>query len=400
MLSLFKKDKGEDLVVHNVSSNEDEMRKKDKKILDLEKEVEKYKAILSKKDDEIEGLKWKLSEEKENSLKKSNDIYKQQYLDLLELYGFENENLIHSLVDIQTNIAESTGKAKESLKLSSNVDKNFEKAFGDIEVIVKNLDKLLVKSHNVASVIDDLSKKAVNIEKFIAQINEVVMQINILSLNASVEAASAGDAGKGFAVVASEVKNLANKTAYVATDIEKTVKSIQASIKNTNSEFKDIDNTINNIHSNTSNYNNEIHDLHNLTSKTLSELSNLADSVFMNLAKIDHVVWKVNTYKSVYEKKPAFKFVNHKNCRLGKWYTEGDGVKYFSNAPSYHKLDRPHSGVHDTTHKIFDLLKKDDRDMNYNRIKNTFTYMEDSSKEVFRILNNILEETLEKEKEK
>ena len=396
MLSIFKSANDSEVVEDKSLEFEEKLSKKDEEIKLLKDEILKFKEQIKLKDDEIESLKWKLSEEKENSKESNSDVFKSQYSDLLELYGFENENLTYSLIDIQSNIAESTSKAKESLKLSSNLDKNFEKAFEDIEVIVTNLDKLLVKSHNVASVIDDLSKKAVNIEKFIAQINEVVMQINILSLNASVEAASAGDAGKGFAVVASEVKNLANKTAYVATDIEKTVKSIQESIKNTNSEFKEIDSTINNIHLNTNDYNSEIHDLHNLTSKSLKELSDLADSVFMNLAKIDHVIWKVNTYKSVYAKKPAFKFVDHKNCRLGKWYNEGDGIKYFSSAPSFHKLDRPHAGVHDTTHKIFDLLKEKDEDMNYKRIKNTFAYMEESSKEVFLTLNSILEETIKR----
>ncbi len=398
MLSIFKASSVEKETIDNNSVElKEELDKKLEEIRLLKDKIEKQNEQLELKDNEIKSLKWKLAEERENKkVDNSSDIYKVQYHDLLELYGFENSNLFESLSNIQSNIAESTSKAKESLNLSSDVDKNFKKAFEDIEVIVTNLDRLLTKSHKVASVIDDLSKKAVNIEKFIAQINEVVMQINILSLNASVEAASAGDAGKGFAVVASEVKNLANKTSYVATDIEKTVKSIQDSIKNTNSEFKDIDNTINHIHSSTNDYNREIHDLHNLTKTSLKELSNLSDSVFMNLAKIDHVIWKVNTYKSVYAKKPIFKFVDHKNCRLGKWYNEGDGIKYFSNAPSFHKLDNPHAGVHDTTHKIFDLLKEKDEDINYKRIKNTFAYMEDSSKEVFSILNSILEETKEK----
>ncbi len=394
MLSIFKSSTDNEVVEDKSLEFEENLAKKESTIKLLEDELNKYKEQIKLKDDEIESLKWKLSEEKENNKEKKTDDFKLQYKDLLELYGFENENLAYSLIDIQSNIAESTAKAKDSLKLSSDVDNNFKKAFNDIEAIVTNLDKLLSKSHSVASVIDDLSKKAVNIEKFIAQINEVVMQINILSLNASVEAASAGDAGKGFAVVASEVKNLANKTAYVATDIEKTVKSIQESIKNTHSEFKEIDGTINTIHLNTNDYNSEIHDLHHLTSKSLTELSNLSDSVFMNLAKIDHVIWKVNTYKSVYVKKPAFKFVNSNNCRLGKWYNDGDGIKYFSNAPSFHKLDNHHAGVHDTTQKIFDLLKENDEEINYKRMKNTFAYMEDSSKEVFSILNNILKETI------
>ena len=395
MLSIFKTKSNEQVNLNTKNDElEKEIAKRDKVVEFLKKELEKTKEELSTKDDKIESLKWKLNEERENTKSlKSEKKEDNSFNDLLELYGFENNNLLQSMIDIQANIAESTQKAKHSLSVSGDVDTNFEKAFSDIETIVSNLDKLLDKSNKVASVIKDLSTKALNIEKFIGQINEVVMQINILSLNASVEAASAGDAGKGFAVVASEVKNLANKTAFVASDIEKVVKSIQASIKNTNNEFGDIDNTIINIHSSTKSYNNEIHDLHSLTKRSLSELTNLSDSVFMNLAKIDHIIWKVNTYRSVYEKKPAFKFVDHRNCRLGKWYNDGDGLKYFSHTDSFHMLDKPHSGVHDTTHKVFNLIKKDE--LNYKRIKDTFAYMEESSVEVFEILNKILKEKLD-----
>jgi hypothetical protein len=51
----------------------------------------------------------------------------------------------------------------------------------------------------------------------------------------------------------------------------------------------------------------------------------MTDSIFMSLAKLDHVLWKVNTYLSVNMNEPAFDFVDHHNCRLGKWYYEGDG---------------------------------------------------------------------------
>jgi methyl-accepting chemotaxis protein len=76
-----------------------------------------------------------------------------------------------------------------------------------------------------------LAQAAQKIGDVVDLIKAIAEQTNLLALNATIEAARAGEAGKGFAVVASEVKSLANQTAKATEDIGAQVAGIQASTK-------------------------------------------------------------------------------------------------------------------------------------------------------------------------
>ncbi len=71
----------------------------------------------------------------------------------------------------------------------------------------------------VTARMDDITRSARQMAEIIGLIDGIAFQTNILSLNAAVEAARAGDAGRGFAVVASEVRQLAQRSAAAAQQI-------------------------------------------------------------------------------------------------------------------------------------------------------------------------------------
>ena len=83
----------------------------------------------------------------------------------------------------------------------------------------------------LSSAMDDISGNAQQITKIAKAIEDIAFQTNILSLNASVEAARAGAAGKGFAVVANEVKQLAAKSAEAAKSATNMVNNTKAIIQ-------------------------------------------------------------------------------------------------------------------------------------------------------------------------
>jgi methyl-accepting chemotaxis protein len=83
-------------------------------------------------------------------------------------------------------------------------------------------------AENTTRTVGKLGDSSQEIATVVKLINGIAEQTNLLALNATIEAARAGEAGKGFAVVASEVKELAQETARATEDISQRVEAIQA----------------------------------------------------------------------------------------------------------------------------------------------------------------------------
>jgi len=381
------KDEIENLTA-KVSSKEAELNsfveKDKKKQIEIDKLVSHNAQLQTHINDLNEKLKVQSKNEKTHTL--SNQIGE----NLQHLLTSENQNLKIGLLDIQANLAESTDLARENLNSTHNVKTIFQDSSLKLQDITNEIHSLYSNATEINQVVNQLNEKATNIAKAVVTIDQISFQTNILSLNAAVEAATAGEAGKGFAVVAGEVRNLANRSSDSAKEISAVVQSIQDSVTQTNQKFELITKAINQISQTTSSYSNEINGAMNVTTAAFDGLNHITDRIFMSLAKLDHVIWKVNTYLSVSEKKPAFGFVDHKNCRLGKWYNDGLGKKFFSKTPSYGKLDTPHSKVHNATHHVFDAIKNEEVDYDY-AIK-ALLEMEQASKDVFKLLDQILHE--------
>jgi len=79
----------------------------------------------------------------------------------------------------------------------------------------------------VAQAIDRLSEQAQSVGDIIATVNDLAEQSNLLSVNASIEAAKAGEHGKGFTVVAQEVKNLAEQSKHAVAQVRDILSEIQ-----------------------------------------------------------------------------------------------------------------------------------------------------------------------------
>lgn len=123
-------------------------------------------------------------------------------------------------------ISDEGQKSIESLK---QYMEDFGDSFQDLEQkITENNEKML----SIVNVIDNVSQKT-------TLINDIVFQTKLLSFNASVEAARAGDQGKGFAVVAEEVGNLAQMSGQAAQEINRLIIESKEHVTSVVNELQD-----------------------------------------------------------------------------------------------------------------------------------------------------------------
>lgn len=110
-------------------------------------------------------------------------------------------------------IAEKTGEAiEQGIDSMSELNEKTKSTTEVTGIVIENVQSLEAKSRSIGKIIE--------------VINEIASQTNLLSLNASIEAARAGDAGKGFAVVAAEIRNLADQSQASANQIKAIVEEI------------------------------------------------------------------------------------------------------------------------------------------------------------------------------
>ena len=242
-------------------------------------------------------------------------------------------------------LANSMKVEKEHVVNAQEVSLNSGKS---IDNIASNLALLASESEKTAGKIEQLDERAQEVGGILQLIKEIADQTNLLALNAAIEAARAGEAGRGFAVVADEVRKLAERTTNATSEIADLVQQIRTDSAGGRDQMR-------HLAERAATFSKEGQQAAETMRHLVAMSSNIEQSVaasalrgFCELVKVDHLIYKFRVYQVLLglSDEGESHFASHHECRLGKWYYDGEGKLYYSELPGYRDIESPHAKVH------------------------------------------------------
>lgn len=302
----------------------------------------------------------------------------------------ENERLKSGLLNIQQNLATSVETNQGTLDECRTVNAALKDLLKDAASIKDDAQSISDGAEASQNQLSKLAEERDQIKSLIREIVGISEESKVLALNATIEAARAGEVGKGFAVVANEVKELSEKTREATEKIGHALHKIGKSATAVENDMKAFFERTFTINSTIEEFYQLLRVTTDSNTSTMANIHSTNDQIFVSLAKLDHIIWKVNTYLSVLHQKECLQFVDHHNCRLGKWFYEGDGYRSFSHLSSYKELERPHALTHSGTKEVLEQL--DTEPQNLETVVKGLRIMEEGSQGVFDGLDSLLQE--------
>jgi methyl-accepting chemotaxis protein len=253
-----------------------------------------------------------------------------------------------------------------------------------------NLSSISSELSDAVSYMEQLNSRTDAIGNIVGLINGISEQTNLLALNAAIEAARAGDQGRGFAVVADEVRKLAERTQKATSEVEANISVLKQNSMAMMENSERVEEFASNSSSRLDEFKDVLFILIENARKIKSDNAEIADKLFVDMAKLDHMIFKNKAYHGAFEGTLNAEFSDHISCQLGQWYV-GDGKKNFAATPAYNKILEPHKEVHQQILRAKEFINAPGGMTKHDKeVLECFKKTEDASDQLFSVLDDMI----------
>ncbi len=330
-----------------------------------------------------------------HAIQEATELSRQGNL-LNKLHQTNNQNLRSSLAGNQEDLLTLSNKIEDVL---GNAQSGLDASLHSMTVVEDLSQELLGinrEMQDTGRAATTLAGESARITATVNLITEITAQTNLLALNAAIEAARAGEVGRGFAVVADEVRALAERTRQSTNEIRDVVKGLTTSIEQIVGSVLSLGERSQRISDNVDGFRQSFEAVAEGAKSNIGHLHFARGLAFASLVKLDHIIFMQRGYHGL-EVRDSESVASHTDCRLGRWYYQGEGGESFGKLPSFKHIEVPHKQVHEAVSRALTAARGDwlHDDRLLHTILAEMESAEQASKQVMQLLNRMVEEQLQ-----